>query len=275
MVKKFIKMHGLGNDFAIFDGRAQKLEISPDRICVLADRRRGIGFDQMVVMDAAASAGVDVFLRIFNADGSEAGACGNATRCVAKLLIAELKKSVVVMETSAGRLKAKMAGDGVIVDMGAPLTDWKEIPLSRAENTLSLPISGGGLKQPVAVNVGNPHAVFFVEDVAKIDLETAGPQIERHAIFPERVNVEVAELLSPSEIRVRVWERGSGITPACGTGACAVAVAGVRRGLTRRKVKIVLDGGDLEIEWRESDGHILMTGAAAEVYRGEVDVQGV
>lgn len=270
MAKTFIKMHGLGNDFAIFDGRAQKPDFTLAQIRALGDRRRGIGFDQMVIIDPPKSPGTDAFLRIFNADGGEVGACGNATRCIAKLLIAELKKPEVVLETKAARLKAKMSGDKVTVDMGIVNLEWQQIPLSREENTLYLVLSVGGLKQPVAVNVGNPHAVFFVENAAAIDLETLGPKIEHDPLFPERTNVEVAQVLSPTKIRMRVWERGVGITQACGTGACAAAVAGVRRGLTERKVVVELDGGELEIEWRESDGHVLMTGDVAEVYRGGI-----
>lgn len=270
MAKSFIKMHGLGNDFAIFDGRAQKLEVPPGKIRALADRRTGIGFDQMVIIDPARTPESDAFLRIYNADGGEVGACGNATRCIAKLLMDELKKPEIVLETKAAKLRAKMTGNKVTVDMNKAHLEWKEIPLSRKEKTTFLPIFEDGFSEPVAVNVGNPHAVFFVEDVSKVALEIFGPQIEHHILFPEKTNVEVAEVLSPQKIRMRVWERGVGITRACGTGACAVAVAGVRRGLTSRKVTVVLDGGELEIEWRESDGHVLMTGDAAEVYRGEV-----
>ena len=272
MTKTFIKMHGLGNDFAIFDGRQGQIHASADKIRELADRRTGIGFDQMVIIDPPKSPQTDVFLRIFNADGSEVGACGNATRCIGKLLIAELKKPEVVLETIAGRLTAKMAGNKVTVDMDKVHLEWREIPLSRKEKTTFLPIFEEGFSEPVAVNVGNPHAVFFVEDVSRVDLETFGPKIEHHILFPERTNVEVAQVLSPTKIRMRVWERGAGITQACGTGACAVAVAGVRRGLTGRKATIILDGGTLDIEWRESDNHVLMTGDAVEVYRGTAEI---
>ena len=272
MAKTFIKMHGLGNDFAIFDGRSQKSDMTPGKIRSLADRQTGIGFDQMVIIEPAKSTDTDVFLRIYNADGSEVGACGNASRCVAKLLIFELKRPEVVMETKAAKLKAHMSGGKVTVDMGEVHLKWQEIPLSHEEHVNFIPINVGELKQPSAVNVGNPHAVFFVKEVNKIPLETLGPQIEHHPLFPERTNVEVAEILSPSRIRMKVWERGVGITQACGTGACAVAVAGVRRGLTGRQVTVVLDGGELDIEWRESDNHVLMTGDAVEVYRGEVDL---
>jgi diaminopimelate epimerase len=272
MTKSFIKMHGLGNDFAIFDGRKQRIHIPAEKIRALANRQTGIGFDQMVIIDPPQSPGTDVFLRIYNADGGEVGACGNASRCIGKLLIDELKKPEVVMETVADKLTAKATGGKITVDMGNVNLEWKQIPLSREEKTESLSISEGILKQPVAVNVGNPHAVFFVDDVATIPLETLGPRIEHHSLFPARTNVEVAQVLSPTKIRMRVWERGAGITQACGTGACAVAVAGVRRGLTQRKATIVLDGGELEIEWRESDNRVLMTGDAVEVYRGTADV---
>jgi diaminopimelate epimerase len=272
MARTFIKMHGLGNDFAIFDGRSQKPDMTPEKIRALADRRTGIGFDQMVVMEPAKSTDTDVFMRIYNADGGEVGACGNASRCVAKLLISELKKPEVVLETKAAKLKAHMSGGKVTVDMGKAHLEWREIPLSHEELVNFLPINVGELKQPSAVNVGNPHAVFFVKEVSKIPLEILGPQVEHHPLFPECANVEIAEILSFSKIRMRVWERGVGITPACGTGACAVAVAGVRRGLTGRQVTVVLDGGELDIEWRESDNHVLLTGDAVEVYRGEVDL---
>jgi diaminopimelate epimerase len=270
MIRKFVKMHGLGNDFAIFDGRAQRFEMSAEQIRALADRRTGIGFDQMVVIGPARSAGADAFLTICNADGSETGACGNATRCVAKLLMEESGKAEAALETKAALLRAALSGGKILVDMGEARLGWREIPLSRAEDTLSLPVAAGALENPAAVNVGNPHAVFFVEDADKVALETLGPLVERHPLFPERVNVGVAQALSPERIRLRVWERGAGITRACGTGACAAVVAGALLGLTRRKATVALDGGALDIEWRESDNHVLMTGDAAEVYRGEV-----
>jgi diaminopimelate epimerase len=274
MKNSFIKMHGLGNDFAIFDGRAGALTIPADRIQLLGDRRTGIGFDQMVIIDPPKSDGTDAFLRIYNADGSEVSACGNATRCIAKLLIDELKKNSVVLETRAARLEGTQKKDHITVDMGKVYLEWKEIPLSHEQDTLSLSLEEGVLKHPVAVNVGNPHAVFFMQhnDIDNIPLDRLGPRVENHPLFPERVNVEVAHVIHRGKIRMRVWERGTGITRACGTGACAVAVAGVRRGLSSRRVTIVLDGGELEIEWRESDNHVLMTGAVAESYRGEVEL---
>lgn len=274
MKNTFIKMHGLGNDFAIFDGRGAALQLSREKIRELGDRRTGIGFDQLVIIDPAKSAGSDAFLRIYNADGSEVGACGNASRCIASLLMSEFHRDSVTLETRAARLQGTRQGaEKVTVDMGNVYLEWKDIPLSRPEDTLSLPVEEGVLKHPVAVNVGNPHAVFFVQNnIEELPLERLGPKVENHSLFPERVNVEVAHVISASRIRMRVWERGAGITRACGTGACAVAIAGVRRGLTQRKVTVMLDGGELDIEWRESDNHVLMSGAVAEAYRGEVEL---
>lgn len=272
MKKTFIKMHGLGNDFVIFDGRQGKPVFLPtEKIRALGDRRTGIGFDQMVIIDPPKSADTDVFMRIFNSDGSEVGACGNATRCVADLLMREKGTDKAVMETVAGRLSGVRAGaDAVCVDMGDVRLDWQQIPLSHEEDTLSLPISAQMLQNPVAVNVGNPHAVFFVQQLDDVPLEKLGPSIETHHYFPEKTNIEAVEVLSRDHIRMRVWERGVGITMACGTGACAAAIAAARRDLTDRIVKVDLEGGQLLIEWRESDNHVLMTGAVAEVFRGEI-----
>lgn len=272
MIISFIKMHGLGNDFAMFDGRPQKIALSLEKIRALADRQRGIGFDQAVVIDPPKTPGTEAYLRIFNADGGEVAACGNATRCIVKLLVEETGKAEISLETKAGKLAGKKAGDKVTVDMGTAHMDWKDIPLSHEENTLSLPIFEGVLKDPVGVSMGNPHAVFFVQDAETIDLATLGPKLEHHPLFPERANIGVASFAASDRLRLRVWERGAGLTQACGTGACAAGVAAVRRGLTGRRVTVVLDGGELLIEWRETDGHVLMTGDAVEVYRGEIDV---
>lgn len=271
MKTQFIKMHGLGNDFAIFDGRENPLRFTPAQIGAMADRKTGIGFDQMVVIQPPRQADTAAFFSIFNADGGEVEACGNVTRCVAALLMAEAGADTVLLETVAGQLRAwKAAGGLVSVDMGQVRLDWQDIPLAHENNTLSLPVTVGDLAGPVAVNVGNPHAVFFVPSVDAVPLEKWGPEVENHALFPKRVNVEIAEVQAPDRIRMRVWERGTGITRACGTGACAVAVAAVRRGLAHRKVRVILDGGVLDIEWREGDNHVLMTGAAEAVYRGEL-----
>lgn len=271
---KFIKMHGLGNDFAIFDGRAGKVELSSETIQKIGDRRTGIGFDQMVIIDPPRSAGTDAYLRIYNNDGGEVGACGNATRCIARLLIEEKNLDKAVLETKAALLEATMKNGKVTVDMGNVYLEWQKIPLKQEQNTLSVEVEEGVLKHPVAVNVGNPHAVFFLQnkEVEDVPLEKLGPKVENHHLFPEKTNVEIAHVVNRGRIRMRVWERGVGITRACGTGACAVAVAGVRKDYTSRKVTVELDGGELDIEWRESDNHVLMTGPVSEVYRGEIEI---
>jgi diaminopimelate epimerase len=270
MQKTFLKMHGLGNDFVIFDGReGAPVYLSTEAIRSLGDRHTGIGFDQMVIIDPAKSSQADVFMRIFNSDGSEVGACGNATRCVADVLMRETGRAEATLETAAGILKARRAGIGrVCVDMGKVRLEWRDIPLSQEEDTLSLGLSEGVLKAPVAVNVGNPHAVFFVQQLEDVPLEKFGPLIENHPLFPEKTNVEVVRIDNPHALTMRVWERGVGITRACGTGACAAAVAAARRGLTGRQVRVSLEGGILDIEWRETDDHVLMTGAVAEVFAG-------
>lgn len=272
MTKTFLKMHGLGNDFAIFDGReGVPLYLSTDAIRRLGDRHTGIGFDQMVIIDPPKSAQANVFMRIFNNDGGEVGACGNVTRCVADILMRETGRSEVVIQTVAGQLRAVRAGAGrVCVDMGKVRLGWQDIPLSHEQDTLSLSLSEGLLKSPVAVNVGNPHAVFFVQQLEDVPLEKLGPMIETHPLFPQKTNVEIVRIDSPVAVTMRVWERGVGITRACGTGACAVAVAAARRGLTGRKVRVTLEGGILDIEWRESDDHVLMTGEVAEVFSGTI-----
>ncbi|MFN7113626.1 MAG: diaminopimelate epimerase [Alphaproteobacteria bacterium] len=270
MQKTFLKMHGLGNDFVIFDGRAgAPLYLSTEMIRSLGDRHTGVGFDQMVIISPPKSAQADVFMSIFNSDGSEVGACGNATRCVADVLMRQTGRSEATLETMAGILKARRAGAGrVCVDMGKVRLGWQDIPLSEEQDTLFLGLSEGMLKSPVAVNVGNPHAVFFVQQLEDVPLEKFGPLIENHPLFPEKTNVEVVRVDSANAITMRVWERGVGITRACGTGACAAAVAAARRGLTGRHVAVTLEGGILDIEWREADDHVLMTGAVEEVFTG-------
>lgn len=269
MTIKFVKMHGLGNDFAIFDARRVPVSLPAGRILALADRHRGIGFDQMAIMDPPRTSGTATYFRIYNADGTEVAACGNVTRCIGKLLMKELGKSALALETVAGVLNVWRAEGAIGVDMGPPRLDWQDMPLARAQDTLSLDISVKSLANPVAVSMGNPHAVFFVPDAESVPLDILGPEIENHPLFPERVNVEVATVQAPDKIRMRVWERGTGLTQACGTGACATLVAAVRRGLVPgRKAAVVLDGGTLDIEWRESDGHVLMLGDAVAVYHG-------
>jgi diaminopimelate epimerase len=267
----FVKMHGLGNDFVVLDARAAPLALSAGQVRAVADRRTGVGCDQLIVIETPTAALADAFMRIRNADGSEVAACGNASRCVAALLMAEKNTEHVIIETAAGLLDADARGDGLVsVDMGRVSFDWRDIPLSKPADTLHLDVSAGPLRDGVAVNVGNPHAVYFVADAAAVPLEAVGPIIENHTMFPERTNVEAAEVLGPDRIRLRVWERGVGVTRACGSGACAALVAAARRGLTGRSAEVVLDGGRLGIEWLKDD-HVLMTGPVATSFTGTLD----
>ena len=267
----FLKMHGLGNDFVVFDARARQVALVPQQARAIADRRLGVGCDQVIVIRAGAG-GADADMQIFNSDGGEVESCGNAARCVARLLMDETHKSEIRISTQGGPLVCTDAGGGnVTVDMGAPEFEWDKVPLSKSVDTNRFALDAGGQKyEAAAVSVGNPHCVLFVDDAEGDAVYKIGPQIERDAMFPRRVNVEFVQAISPTKLRMRVWERGAGVTLACGTGACAVAVAAVRRGIAERKVDIVLDGGTLNIEWRESDDHILMTGPTTLVFRGEL-----
>ena len=268
---EFIKMHGLGNDFVIIDGRRHPVALTAGEIRVVAARRTGIGCDQLIVIEPAPNDGADAFMRIYNADGGEVGACGNATRCVASLLMVEGARDRVRLDTAAGVREAEGLDDGrIAVDMGAPGTDWRDIPLAGPADTLHLDVAAGPLRDPVAVNMGNPHAVFFVADAEAVDLATLGPELEHHRMFPERANIEIAQVIDRQTIRLRVWERGAGITPACATGACAVAVAAHRRELAGREVRLDMDGGRLAVDWR-GDGHVLMTGPAAVSFKGSFE----
>ena len=235
----------------------------------MANRRTGIGFDQLVLLTPD-DGGADVHMRIWNADGSEVAACGNATRCVVRLLTDESDKQDVTIRTAAGLLTGSIDSDhGYSVNMGPANLEAADIPLSKALDTLTLPISEGPLSNPAAVNMGNPHMVFFVENSAAIDLPSLGPDLEHHPLFPERANVSIAEVINRHHLHLKVWERGAGITLACGTAACASVVAAARRGLTDRAVRVTLDGGDLFIDWL-ADGTVLMTGPATLSYRGQV-----
>ncbi len=269
--RPFLKMHGLGNDFVVLDARARPLTLTPERIRAVADRRTGVGCDQLVVISPPRGPTSDAWMGIFNADGSEVGACGNATRCVAWVLMRESGRSKVVLETKAGLLDAEARGPALVaVDMGRAGLDWRDIPVAEPVDTLHLGIASGPLCDPVGVSMGNPHAVFFVKDAEAVDLAALGPGLEHHPLFPERANIEVAQILSPGRIRMRVWERGAGITMACGTGACATLVAAVRRNLCGRQAEVVLDGGILAIEWLPDD-HVLMTGPVALAFAGALD----
>lgn len=270
MTRDFLKMHGLGNDFVVIDARTEPFSPVPAETMAIADRRRGVGCDQLIAIEPARSAGAAAFMRIRNADGSEVAACGNATRCVASLLMSETGADDVVIETLAGLLRAsRAAGAAVTVDMGQARLDWTEIPLAHPADTLKLDLSIGGVAGPCCVGMGNPHAVFFVDDAETVDVAGIGPAVETHPLFPMRTNVEFAQVLAPGRIRMRVWERGTGVTQACGTGACATAVAAARRGLSGRTSVVVLDGGELTIEWAEN-GNVLMTGPAAISFSGRL-----
>jgi diaminopimelate epimerase len=261
MKRRFLKMHGLGNDFAVFDAREEPLEMGPERVRALADRRTGIGFDQLILIEPSEAA--DVRMRIWNSDGGEVESCGNAARCVALQLGGEAR-----IETAGGLLAASANGEAATIDMGAPRFCWDEIPLAYAMDTAAMPVAWEELREPFAVNVGNPHIVFFVDDAEAVDLERLGPLIENDPLFPERVNVNVASI-EGGAIRLRVWERGAGLTRACGTGACATAVAAIGRRLAVGPVEIRLPGGILAIEWT-AGGTIRMSGPATHVFEGEV-----
>ena len=271
MMIPFRKMHGLGNDFVVLDARAAPLPITPARAAAIADRRRGIGCDQFIVMEPAGD-GADVFMRIRNPDGSEAGACGNATRCVAGIVMEETAAPHAILRTVAGLLPAERLADGTIrADMGPARLGWRDVPLSREADTLRLPLSEGPVSDPAACSVGNPHATFFVDDFDALDIPAIGPRLEGADLFPERANIGFARIAARDRIELVMWERGAGTTLACGSGACATLVNAARRGLTDREATVSLPGGDLRISWRE-DGHVLMAGPIALAYTGLLDL---
>ncbi|NNE51787.1 MAG: diaminopimelate epimerase [Sulfitobacter sp.] len=256
----FMKMHGLGNDFVVVDARAHDIQITPTIAKGIGDRHFGVGFDQLAVIGKGKA---DAHLTFFNADGSLSAACGNATRCIARFLMNESGSDRLHLTTDRGDLVAEArAGGFVAVNMGQPQLDWADVPLAREMDTLELPIEGA----PTATGMGNPHCTFFVDDVHGIDLERFGPEIEHHPLYPERTNVQIAQIVAPDHIRMRVWERGVGVTWASGSSSCACAVAAARRGLTGRSVRIDLDGGTLRIDWGE-DG-VWMTGPTMHVFSG-------
>lgn len=267
----FTKMHGIGNDCVVIDAREEPHALRKEQIQLIADRRRGVGCDQLVLIEPARNDRAVGFLRFYNSDGSEAQACGNATRCIAARLMQEANSDRIAVETVAGLLSAHIDERGLVaVDMGLAQLEWRDIPLSREMDTLHLDLSAGPYSDPVAVGIGNPHCIFFVENADALDPATHGPMVENNPLFPERTNVEFVSVLDRKHIRMRVWERGAGITQACGSGACAVAVAAVRRGLTDRQVEIILDGGSLFIDWR-TDNHVVMSGPVAVAFTGNLD----
>jgi diaminopimelate epimerase len=262
-------MHGLGNDFVVLDGRVSAISLDGPRARALADRQTGVGCDQIIVLESAADG---LFMRIYNADGGEVEACGNAARCVGAMLMAEAEAEQVSFHTGAGLIHARAAaGGGVTVDIGPARTAWADIPLAREMDTAHLPLGAGVLTDACAVNVGNPHAVFFVADVDAIDMATLGPQLETDALFPERANITAAQVIDQGAVRIRVWERGVGLTRACGTAACATIVAAHGRGLMARAGVVHLPGGDLHVAWR-ADGHVEMTGPTATSFTGVVEI---
>lgn len=268
----FVKMHGLGNDFVIIDGRANGF-LPDESFCLrVADRHRGVGYDQLIIMGAPQNSSADLFMHMYNADGSTAGACGNATRCVARLLFEETGKTEGVIQTVSGLLKVWKEDGGLIaVDFGPPRLNWEQIPIAKEMDTLSISVEGLDVPPACCVSMGNPHAVFFVPDVAAIPLAEVGPKLEHHPLFPQRSNIEFAQILDQANIRMRVWERGAGITEACGSGSCATLVAAVRRGLSNRRAVIHLDGGQLTVTWREEDGHVILSGPTALSFRGALE----
>ncbi|MFQ5347048.1 MAG: diaminopimelate epimerase [Rhodothalassiaceae bacterium] len=270
--RAFRKMHGLGNDFVIFDAREEPLALDAAVVRALADRRMGIGCDQLIVLRPSACA--DLFMEIRNADGGEVSACGNASRCVGRLVMDETGRETVRIETRAAVLEVMRAGDGVGVDMGRPGLDWRDIPLAAPANTRQLELDADGLGRPAAVSMGNPHMVFFVDDGVEVDLARVGPRLERHPLFPEGANVSMACVRDPGHIRLAVWERGAGLTRACGTAACAALVAAHRRGLAGREAAVDLPGGRLLIEW-SADDHVRMTGPVACSFTGRVDLAAI
>ncbi|CAN5381559.1 diaminopimelate epimerase [soil metagenome] len=269
----FRKMNGLGNDFVVLDARARPMALDEARARAIADRKTGIGCDQVIVLERSPVA--DVRMRIWNNEGFEVESCGNASRCVADLLFAEKKAKRATIDTLGGLLVCEPGGDGLVtVDMGVPRFGWKDIPLSEPfHDTRHIELQVGPIEAPLihspsVVNVGNPHCIFWVKDLNVVDLAKVGPMLEHHPLFPERANITLARVDARDRMVLSVWERGAGLTRACGTAACAAAVSGARIKLTTRRVTVTLPGGDLLIDWRESDGHILMTGPVAHEYDG-------
>ena len=273
MRKPFIKMHGLGNDFVILDSRKNSFVLNKESLKLISNRRLGIGCDQIIEMTESKKA--DIYMKIYNSDGSEAEACGNATRCVAGLLFASEPKKEVLIETIAGLVKAESEENGLIkVDMGEPKFFWKDIPLIKDLKIINF--DDFSLKNGLAINIGNPHIVFFVDDLKSIDIEKIGPIIENDSLFPEKVNLEICEVINKNKIKIKVWERGAGVTLACGSGACASLIASHKLGLTEHEAEVVLSGGSLNIKWNiATDNHIIMSGPIAVSFLGDLSTLGI
>lgn len=271
-------MNGCGNQFAIFDARQQggPLFLSASQIKAISDPATGAGCDQLLAIEQPQATGSDVFMRIWNSEGTQVSACGNGTRCVAWLLMEASGVSEIFIDTHAGVLTASRLGEHQIcVDMGKPKLAWEQIPLEERMDTRGIDLQIGPIGAPVlalpgAVNMGNPHVVFFVDNVAGIAVETLGPMLEFHPLFPKQANIGFAEIRSKNQIRLRVWERGAGLTKACGSGACAAVVAAHRRGFCHRKATVIVDGGELQVEWREKDDHVLLSGPVKLEFEGDV-----
>lgn len=264
-------MHGTGNDFVVLDARKAGLVIASDQARRLADRHFGIGCDQLLLLEPSSKA--DVRMRIFNADGSEISTCGNASRCVADFMMKESGGDKASIETSAGIVTGTREGELIRVNMGAPKFGWQQIPLSESRNTEHLGLQEGLLMDPVAVNMGNPHAIFFVRDLNHIRMGEWGPKLEHNPLFPQRANISAVQVISPQKVKMVVWERGAGLTMACGSAACAAVVAGTLRELTARKLEVELPGGTLNVEWQQGEpGDVLMSGPVAYVFEGEISL---
>lgn len=272
MIVDFTKIQGAGNDFVVLDERARPLGLTPAQIAALADRRLGVGCDQLILLQPAREPEDEAFVRFYNSDGSESGACGNGTRCAAALIAATTGRDRVRLRGAAGPLPAEILGGGRIrVDMGPARLGWRDVPLSRAADTLHLGIAGhlGIEGDPAACSMGNPHATLFVDDLDGVDAAGRGAVLERHALFAERANIGFAQVRSPARLRLVVWERGAGLTPACGSGACAAVVNAHRRGLTGRDCEVEMPGGLLQVSLRE-DAHVLLAGPTATVFTGRI-----
>ena len=266
MITPFHKMHGAGNDFVILDARGSELRLTQSLIAALCHRQTGIGCDQLVTIEPDAAS--DALIRFYNQDGTESGTCGNASRCAADFLYRQTGRTHAVLRTAAGLLATQRLNDGRFqIDMGAPLLKPDQIPLARNLDTLHLPLPG----DPAACSMGNPHATWFVPDLDREDIARLGPARESDLLFPDRANIGFAQILAPDRIRLKVWERGAGLTLACGSGACATLVNAHRRGLAHRRAELILDGGTLTIEWA-ADNHVQMTGPSALVYQGQIDL---
>ncbi|WP_424811096.1 diaminopimelate epimerase [Roseococcus sp. YIM B11640] len=266
----FRKMHGLGNDFVVLDARKSALALPVDSIRQVGDRHRGVGFDQLVTLERAEDA--DVFIRFHNSDGSEAGACGNGTRCAASLVLDELGRDFITIRTPGGQLSAERLPGGIFrVDMGPPRLGWADVPLAREMDTLHVPVSAEGVSDAACLSMGNPHATFFVPDLDALDIPRIGPALEHDPLFPRRANIGFVQVMAPDHLKLVVWERGAGLTLACGSGACAALVNARRRGLVGARATVTVPGGDLVIEQRE-DGHVLMSGPVATAFTGEIEL---